>query len=226
MSGTGGTPPTPQGYYKIRKFELYIWWNRRESLLDPSPIPNEGPAYLNAGDISQRTGQPPRITRWSVMHTSRLRDVVDKHIRTLPQRQHPETITPQASHLLHNLIHDFGKNPKFAPYINVKPSKTEGGSADAIYVNEHLESKNPVAHKIFHEVAHVHPSENSLHVYLSNPDARSVVEKGWGMRFSVEWMAPPGWIMVFAPRDEKEVEVVRQVVKAAVCFATGKDLRD
>jgi hypothetical protein len=124
------------------------------------------------------------------------------------------------------LIHAFGKDPKFSPYINVNPSKTEGGSAEAIYVNEDLDSRNPIAHKIFYEVAHVHPSDNSLHVYLSNPDARLVVEKGWGMRFSVGWMAPPGWIMVFAPKDEKEVQIVKEIVRAAVCFATGKDIKD
>jgi hypothetical protein len=30
--------------------------------------------------------------------------------------------------------------------------------------------------------------------------------------------------MVYAPRNEEEVEIVREIVRAAVCFAVGKDV--
>lgn len=83
---------------------------------------------------------------------------------------------------------------------------------------------NPMAHKIFYEVAHVHPSENSLHVYVSPQDAKLVMKRGWGQRFPVTWLAPPSWIMVYAPRNEEEVEVVKEIVRAAICFAIGKNV--
>ena len=87
-----------------------------------------------------------------------------------------------------------------------------------------MKTINPVAHKIFYEVAHVHPKENSLHVYVSPKDAKTVVSRGWGKRFPVTWLAPPSWIMLYAPRDERELEVVKEIVRAAVCHAVGMEV--
>ncbi|KAH7396830.1 hypothetical protein DE146DRAFT_52355 [Phaeosphaeria sp. MPI-PUGE-AT-0046c] len=204
--GTGGTPPTLQGYVKIRRWGLYLLYNR-QNLLDPSPIPDTGPSYIKPQRVSYRVGNRPTLTRW-----------------TLPQRQAPEKITATASSTLHNLMQEFVSTPAYAAYIEKRPSKTEGGTGPAIYVKPDVKTINPVAHKIFYEVAHVHPAENSLHVYVSPQDAKLVMRRGWGQRFPVTWLAPPSWIMVYAPRNEQEVEVVREIVRAAVCFAVGQEL--
>lgn len=118
----------------------------------------------------------------------------------------------------------FASSTAYSELISTRPSKTEGGTGAAIYVNSDVPTINPSAHKIFYEVAHVHPAENSLHVHVSPRDARLVLKRGWGQRFSVTWLAPPSWIMVYAPRNEEEVEVVREIVRTAVCFAVGKDV--
>jgi hypothetical protein len=123
-------------------------------------------------------------------------------------------------------MHTFANTQPYSTYIETRPSKTEGGTGPAIYVKPDVKTINPVAHKIFYEVAHVHPKDNSLHVYVSPRDARTVIEKGWGQRFPVTWLAPPSWIMVYAPRDAKEVEVVKEIVRAAVCFAVGTGVSD
>lgn len=65
----------------------------------------------------------------------------------------------------------------------------------------------------------MHPQDGSLHVYLAPKDARTVIEKGWGMRFPVGWIAPASWTMVFSPRDGGEVGVLREIVRAGVEFA-------
>lgn len=121
-------------------------------------------------------------------------------------------------------MQEFAATPAYSKYIDTRPSKTEGGTGSAIYVKPDVKTINPVAHKIFYEVAHVHPAENSLHVYVSPPDAKLVIQRGWGQRFPVTWIAPPSWIMVYAPRNEDEVEIVREIVRAAVCFAVGQNL--
>jgi hypothetical protein len=123
-------------------------------------------------------------------------------------------------------MHTFANTPPYSSYIEARPSKTEGGTGPAIYVKPDVETINPVAHKIFFEVAHVHPKDNSLHVYVSPRDARTVIERGWGQKFPVTWLAPPSWIMVYAPRNEMEVEVIREIVRAAVSFAIGIDVSD
>ncbi|KAF2260580.1 hypothetical protein CC78DRAFT_536334 [Lojkania enalia] len=206
MTGTGGTPPTWKGYWKIRRWGLWLLLHP-QNLHDTSQIPSDGPSYLTT--LPRRPGARPNITRW-----------------TLPQRQQREPITPPAHESLFSLMQHFATASPFAPYITSALSKTEGGTGPAIYVNRDVKSINPAAHKFFYEVAHVHPTENSLHVYCSPRDARKVLEFGWGMRFPASWLAPPSWIMVFAPRDEGEVEVVRGIVRAAVCFAVGRDVEN
>jgi hypothetical protein len=180
---------------------------KRQNLLDPTPIPDTGASYIKPQKVPDRVGNRPTLTRW-----------------TLPQRQFPEKITPNASSVLQNLMQEFASTSAYSPYIETRPSKTEGGTGPAIYVKQHVKTINPVAHKIFYEVAHVHPSDNSLHVYVSPPDAKLVIKRGWGQRFPVTWLAPPSWIMVYAPRNEEEVEIVREIVRAAVCFAVGENV--
>ncbi|USP81894.1 uncharacterized protein yc1106_09168 [Curvularia clavata] len=206
LAGTGGTPPTLQGYLKIRRWGLYLLFSR-QNLLDPSPIPDTGESYIKPERLSNRPGRRPGLTRW-----------------TLPQRQVPETITAGASAALHNLMHEFATSPPYTKYIETRPSKTEGGTGDAIYVKPDVDTINPVAHKIFYEIAHVHPAENSLHVYVSPRDAKLIMKRGWGQRFPVTWLAPPSWIMVYAPRDEHEVNVVREIVRAGVCYAVSMNV--
>jgi hypothetical protein len=179
----------------------------RQDLLDPTPIPDSGTSYIKPQRVPDRMGRRPGITRW-----------------TLPQRQLPEKITPGASVALHDLMREFANTAPYSNYIENYPSKTEGGTGPAIYVKPDVKTINPVAHKIFYEVAHVHPADNSLHVYMSPLDAKLVMKRGWGQRFPVTWLAPPSWIMVYAPRNEDEVEVVREVVRAAVCHAVGMNV--
>jgi hypothetical protein len=121
-------------------------------------------------------------------------------------------------------MQEFANASPYSQYIQTNCSKTEGGTGPAIYVKPDVKTINPNAHKIFYELAHVHPADNSLHVYVSPLDAKTVMKRGWGQRFPVTWLAPPSWIMVYAPRNEEEVEIVREIVRAAVCFAVGKDV--
>ncbi|KAJ4381709.1 hypothetical protein N0V86_003073 [Didymella sp. IMI 355093] len=206
--GTGGTPPTLQGYLKIRRWGLYLLY-KRQNLLDASPIPNIGVAYIRPGKVPERSGSPPSIVRW-----------------TLPQRQFSQLITKGALEELSNLMQTFANTSPYSEYIETRPSKTEGGTGPAIYVKPDVKTINPVAHKIFYEVAHVHPKENSLHVYVSPKDARTIIDRGWGQRFPVTWLAPPSWIMAYAPRDERELEVIKEIVRAAICHAVGMEVSD
>lgn len=207
-AGTGGTPPTLQGYLKIRRWGLYLLY-KRQNLLDASAIPDTGLSYLDDTLISHRVGLRPKLTRW-----------------TLPQRQYPDTITSKGREILLDIPSHFANTAPYSNYLSTRPSKTEGGTGPAIYVNPDVDTINPNASKIFYEVAHVHPQENSLHVYLSPRDAKVVVERGWGQMFPVTWLAPPSWVMVYAPRTEEEVGIVREIVRAACCFAAGKELKD
>ncbi|ORY25554.1 hypothetical protein BCR39DRAFT_499139 [Naematelia encephala] len=198
--GTGGTPSTLAGYLKMRKWWFKRLWNG-DDLRNPSALPKDGPRYL-LRPVPRREGGRPELMS-----------------RTLPHRQKPEALEPQTKDVLFSLP---TKLQSQRPDILVlAPSKTEGGSADAIYAKADLASLNPEAASLQYEIAHVHPSDNSLHVMLAPFDARTLIETYWAESFPVHEIAPPGWVMVYAPRDKREVELVEDIMKAAVAWVTG-----
>lgn len=70
------------------------------------------------------------------------------------------------------------------------------------------------------EFAHVHP-EATMHVTLSLVDAEEVVKNGWGERHplsGVRGFWPITYVMIYAPRDDAELEVCKKVVDASVRF--------
>ncbi|KAF2020941.1 hypothetical protein BU24DRAFT_416600 [Aaosphaeria arxii CBS 175.79] len=203
--GTGGTPSTLAGYYKIQKWGLYLLFHPQD-LHDPSFIPDGGPSYLS--EFPEREFERPGLTRW-----------------VLPQRQQRVSQTQGTQESLSTILPSLANSDAYKDLIYTGPSKTEGGTGTAIYVRPEVPTINPKAKAIFYEIAHVHPSDSSLHVYLSPRDARVVVEKKWGERFSVDWIAPKSWVLVYAPRNATEVEVIREIVEAGIKFAVegGKE---
>ncbi|MEM7086617.1 MAG: hypothetical protein AAF489_10570 [Bacteroidota bacterium] len=75
------------------------------------------------------------------------------------------------------------------------------------------------------EFAHFHPHPDySMHLGLPKKDAELVIVNGWG-----EWhpliekgYLPPNIIMLYAPRDEEELEVSKFILKRSYDFAQGK----
>ncbi len=74
------------------------------------------------------------------------------------------------------------------------------------------------------EFGHIHPQPTggSLHLRLREGHATEVVEKGWGEHhpFALDG-SMPNLIMVYAPRDADDLNVVMTIVKAAVDYATS-----
>ncbi|OAP61571.1 hypothetical protein AYL99_03774 [Fonsecaea erecta] len=194
--GTGGTPPTWAGYWRMTKLRL----NRmmlfgKDNLADPSPLSSSGPRYLDPVALPVREGtRPPTMAR------------------TMPQRQVPYKPGTGGGG-------GGGAGEEYDGY-------TEGGSTDAIYAKPTLETLNDKArdNKILGtEIAHAHPSDGSLHVWLSEADARTVVEKGWGLRFPLTFV-DKGWAMVYAPRTMAEADVVERIVRAGIAWVAGVEV--
>ena len=203
--GSGGTPPTPSGYWRMTKLRWRAYW-LNDDMRDASKLTNaEGPSNLTRA-LPQREGEPPKILA-----------------RTMPQRQRPEPLDSQVKERVHSIPKRFcAEHPDI---LVLDLSKTEGKSTDAIYSKPDLPGRHPSAKdKILqNEIAHVHPAENSLHVWLSGPDAKEVVEKGWGERFplSAMGMCHPSFIMVYAPKSMADVDVIEEIVKAGVQYVAG-----
>lgn len=179
----------------------------KDDLIDASTLSASGPRYLDPDDIPARKGPSPPLVA-----------------RTMPQRQvpyKPDEIEPGVTERVSEMTANFAA--RYPDLLDLKPSKTEGGSADAIYAKPTLPTLNEKAKHdkiLTTEIAHHHPSEWSFHVWLSEADAKTVVEKGWGQRFPMA-SVDKGWVMVYAPRTHPEVDVVKRIVTAAISWVTG-----
>ena len=69
-----------------------------------------------------------------------------------------------------------------------------------------------------------------MHMTLHPADANLMIEKGWGER---QPLARGGWcrkfvprefMLIYAPRDEEEVEVVARIIAAGIWWVSGVDV--
>jgi hypothetical protein len=72
------------------------------------------------------------------------------------------------------------------------------------------------------EFAHVHGEhDGSLHLLLSPADAKFAVDQEWAELHLLagEHGLPPGLVMVYAPRDEAELEIIVKIIEASYVYA-------
>ncbi|KAL8729874.1 MAG: hypothetical protein Q9166_004431 [cf. Caloplaca sp. 2 TL-2023] len=84
------------------------------------------------------------------------------------------------------------------------------------------------------EICHLHPSDSSMHLTLHPSDAAMVISQGWGERHPLAGcqilqkiggrVLPQGFIMVYAPQDENQVEILKDIVRAAGWWVGGVGL--
>lgn len=80
----------------------------------------------------------------------------------------------------------------------------------------------PGAFLVGREFAHLHPApDHSLHLTLPEWRARAVIAAGWGELHPLvaTGALPPTVVMIYAPRDQKELEVVYGLVQESYHFA-------
>ena len=74
------------------------------------------------------------------------------------------------------------------------------------------------------EFAHFHPMpDGSMHLMLSLDDAKEMVDRGWGEYHPMvaDGRIPAHLVMVFGPRNDDEVEVIKTIILASYHFAVG-----
>lgn len=101
-------------------------------------------------------------------------------------------------------------------------SKIEGHYR-ALYVKEPTPMPRPAQpHK--REIGHVHiGGDHSAHCTVSYADAKQVIDKGWGERHPLDgtFILGCGYLMIYGPRTEEEVEVLGKILRASVKFNTS-----
>lgn len=110
------------------------------------------------------------------------------------------------------------------PNIRNEDSGISVPGSRALVLEEGVEG-NQNAFMIGREFAHIHPKPDngSMHLVLSEEDVDTLKRTGWGEDHYLvtqgKW--PKGLVMVFSPRDDEELGVVKQVVARSYEFATG-----
>lgn len=198
--GPGGTPKNIPGYIRVKCLGLFALRNPYE--------PPSIPTYM-----AQKTGCLPSI----------------------PQRADPRPITRGIAP--HRQINQFASSVLY--------EKLSAEIKELARENIHLEegtscfekhgtglfSNFPKRRTCRGEICHAHPSDGSLHLTLHPADAKTMLEAGWGERHPLakggwfERFVPGGFVMIYAPRDNQELEVVMEIVRAAAWWVGGEEVK-
>ncbi|KAK4547303.1 hypothetical protein LTR36_000958 [Oleoguttula mirabilis] len=196
--GPGGTPPTIAGFLRVKVLGCFALQNPYQ----PAPIPprfKDSPGYL----VNLPIRQAPRPeTRGIAPH----RQITQKPSKAVYEKLAQEIQNMGASN--DNLL------------IGTSCFEKHGTG---------LFSVSPAKRTCQGEICHAHPSDGSMHMTLHPADAKTVLEAGWAERHPIarggwfERFVPGGFLMVYAPRNDEEIETVMRIVKAAAWFVSGRD---
>ena len=152
--------------------------------------------------LPQRSGQKPDTTRPSLD-------------RPEPHKQISQNAPPDMQEKLF-------MRARSLPGVTVGKSLVSVPGARAFHLDEALARGSKKAFQRGREFAHIHPAhDGSLHMTLPPAWYEDVLAKGWGEPHPVS-----GTMMVWGPRNEKELEVVWHLVRVSYAYATGEYGRD
>ncbi|KAJ7105144.1 hypothetical protein C8R46DRAFT_1157034 [Mycena filopes] len=90
---------------------------------------------------------------------------------------------------------------------------------DPVVIHPDIASPHKDAVQALREIAHVHPADHSLHVVLSPADSKTAIDLGWAERHPLSGVSrilplPNNYLLVYAPRDEEELDVVNALSRS------------
>ena len=154
---------------------------------------------MNRRALLQRNGPRPRTTPTNP-HTQ--------------LEQNPDT----------SIVVELARRVFSLPGVEERPSAISVPGARALWLREEVPAGPREAFMIGREFAHVHPMpDGSLHAALPPEVAREAIEKGWAEQHPVARMGyiPQNVVMIYAPRDAEEVEVVASLVTESYRYTGG-----
>ena len=202
--GSGGTPSSFLGYLEINFFRLFRKCNSQAVPEVPSDLWMQR-GYLE--NLPIRNGVRPRI------------------VGLAPQRQTTQVGSKAMYEALANIIVDFARTNQSQCYLGRSTFKNNNTALFA-------RTAGFTQTKYHGEICHAHPDDGSMHLNMHPADVKVVVEAGWGelhplARPNYWWNlicpVPAGLTMVYSPRDEKELEVMKIILRAAAWWMSGVD---
>lgn len=204
--GPGGTPSTPRGYLRICVLRLFILRNP----LEPPPVPQLlHPQFGIVKELPKRVGPRPRVAGIA------------------PQRLLTQRGGAEMYQALSLAIKHLARCHPDRLYLGISCFEKH-----SIGIFSHHSLRRHDRPTCNGEICHAHPSDGSLHLTLHPADVKFVIDQGWGERHPLSrenwwWGArivPSGFVLIYAPRDEKELSCVMEIVRAAAWWVSGIEL--
>lgn len=204
LLGPGGTPSTFLGYLKIAILRMFALKNPYEPLSCTGDVsPKAGFLDSSQSALPQRRGPRPQIAGIA------------------PQRQINQRGCPVAYKALLAALEAAATRNPGKLYTGISCFEKKGLS---------LFSRYPINATCKGEIVHVHHSDRAMHMNLHPDDAKLVIQRGWGQRHPLArggWFkqyVPREFMMVYAPRNQAELEVIRRIVQAAGYWVSGEKI--
>jgi len=108
--------------------------------------------------------------------------------------------------------------------VRVKESRMAADGTHALSIDEGAARGPAEAFIDDHEFCHLHPlPHGSIHLTLPDVVRPDLLRLGWGELHLLarSGFLPQTLVLIYAPRDDREIEVVARLVKASYDFARG-----
>ncbi|KAF2873131.1 hypothetical protein BDV95DRAFT_568884 [Massariosphaeria phaeospora] len=148
----------------------------------------------------------------------------------VPQRQLEQLPSEAIRQQFVDKFEALGEAAQQRGFVEIKQSLYERQHS-ALFVSTN-QKWHSVAQQTRGEIAHIHAGlDGSFHVVLHPADSKKLIETGWGQRHGFSGVTvmkrvagfslPVTYMLVYAPRDEAELDVAQAIVKASIGFMAG-----
>ncbi len=111
------------------------------------------------------------------------------------------------------------------PGVTLGPTRVSLPGAVGFQLGDGMPLANPEVIVGGREFAHLHP-DGSLHASLDPRLAEEAVRTGWAISHPWAFQREnwDGFVMIYTPKTERELDVVVQLIEQSFTFVTGKDI--
>jgi Family of unknown function (DUF5519) len=144
---------------------------------------------------------------------------VGERPRTTPTNPHSQ-LDQQPTEL--RWVEELAERVFALPGVVEERSRISVAGARALVLAAGEAAGPPEAFLIDREFAHLHPApDHSLHAMLPTETVTEAVAAGWAEPhpIAIRGLIPPTAVMLYAPRDAAELEVIEALVRASHAFA-------